>query len=61
MNACMHRCWGNMARLFYEIEDYLEDASQADRLPRWMRRIMRSVSRTIGGTGDLLAWRRAGF
>jgi hypothetical protein len=45
-----------MTRLLYDIEDYLEDASQTDRIPRWMRRIMRSIGRTVGETGDLIAW-----
>lgn len=49
-----------MTRLLYDIEDYLEDASHAARIPGWMRRIMRSASRTVGETGDLFAWRRAG-
>jgi|KBSSwiStaDraftv2_1062776.scaffolds.fasta_scaffold2444618_1 hypothetical protein len=46
-----------MTRLLYDIEDYLEDASQTDRVPRWMRRIMRSIGRTVGETGNLIAWR----
>ena len=46
-----------MTRLLYDIEDYLEDASQTDRIPRWMRRIMHSIGRTVGETGDLIAWR----
>jgi hypothetical protein len=44
-----------MTRLLYDIEDYLEDASQTDRVPRWMRRSMRSIGRTVGETGDLIA------
>ena len=51
----------DMTRLLYDIEDYLEDAAHTDRVPRWMRRIMRSIGRTVGETGDLIAWRRAGF
>ena len=43
-----------MTRLLYDIEDYLEDASQAERLPRWMRRIVLSIGRTVGETGDLI-------
>ena len=50
-----------MTRLLYGIEDYLEDASQAERLPRWMRRIVLSISRTVGETGDLMFRRGAGF
>jgi hypothetical protein len=47
-----------MTRLLYDLEDYLEDASHAERLPGWMRRIVGAVGRTIGETGDLLVWRR---
>ena len=47
-----------MTRLLYDLEDYLEDASHAQRLPGWLRRIARSIGRTIGETGDLLLWRR---
>ena len=43
-----------MTRLLYGIEDYLEDASQAARLPRWMRRIVLSIGRTVGETGDII-------
>jgi hypothetical protein len=50
-----------MTRLLYGIEDYLEDASQVERLPRWMRRIVLSIGRTVGETGDLIFRRRAGF
>ena len=50
-----------MTRLLHGIEDYLEDASQAERLPRWMRRLVRSVGRTVGETGDMLLRSRAGF
>jgi hypothetical protein len=48
-----------MTRLLYDLEDYLEDASHAARLPGWMRRIARSVGRTVGETGDLLLRRRS--
>jgi hypothetical protein len=47
-----------MTRLLYDLEDYLEDASRAQRLPGWMRRIASAIGRTIGETGDLLLWRR---
>ena len=47
-----------MTRLLYDLEDYLEDASHAERLPGWIRRIAGSIGRTIGETGDLLVWRR---
>ena len=50
-----------MTRLLYDIEDYLEDAAHTERVPGWMRRIMRSIGRTVGETGDLIAWRRARF
>ncbi len=50
-----------MTRLLYGIEDYLEDASQAEQLPRWMRRIVLSIGRTVGETGDIIFRRRAGF
>ena len=43
-----------MTRLLYDIEDYLEDAAQAARLPRWMRRIVRSIGRTAGETADII-------
>jgi hypothetical protein len=46
-----------MTRLLYGIEDYLEDLSHDARIPAWMRRLVRSLSRTIGETGDLLAFR----
>lgn len=46
-----------MARLLHDLEDYLEDASHAARIPLWMRRLLRSLGRTVGGTGDLLAAR----
>ena len=49
-----------MTRLLYDLEDYLEDASQAERLPGWMRRIASAVGRTVGETGDLLLRRRDG-
>ena len=48
-----------MTRLLYDIEDYLEDASHTDRVPGWMRRVMRSIGRTVGnGRPDRLAPRR---
>ena len=50
-----------MTRLLYGIEDYLEDASQTERLPRWMRRIALSIGRTVGETGDIIFRRGAGF
>jgi hypothetical protein len=46
-----------MTRLLYGIEDYLEDLSRDARIPGWMRHLVRSLSRTIGETGDLLAFR----
>ncbi len=50
-----------MTRLLYDIEDYLEDAAHTGRVPGWIRRIMRSIGRTVGETGDLIARGRAGF
>jgi hypothetical protein len=50
-----------MTRILYDIEDYLEDAAKTPRLPRWMRRIMRSVGRTVGEAGDMVALRYARF
>jgi hypothetical protein len=47
-----------MTRLLYDLEDYLEDAAHAERLPAWMRRIVRSIGRTVGETGDLIVWHR---
>ncbi len=46
-----------MTRLLYRIEDYLEDVSHDTCIPAWVRRLVRSLSRTIGETGDLLAFR----
>jgi len=48
-----------MTRLLYEIEDYLDDAADAGALPRWMRRLVRSLGRTVGEAGDLIARQRA--
>jgi hypothetical protein len=45
-----------MTRLLYDIDDYLEDAPQTGR-----GRILRSIGRTVGETGDLIARGRAGF
>ena len=50
-----------MTRLLYDIEDYLEDAAHTDRVPGWMRRIMRSIGRTMGETGNMIARCHAGF
>ncbi|MBC7832985.1 MAG: hypothetical protein H7Y62_13315 [Hyphomicrobium sp.] len=50
-----------MTRLLYGIEDYLDDASQDDRLPRWMRRIVLSIGRTVGETGGIIFRRGAGL
>jgi hypothetical protein len=50
-----------MTKLFYGLEDVLEDAAHAPRLPRWMRRIVRSIGRTFGETGGLLASHRDEF
>ena len=50
-----------MTRLLYGIEDYLEDASQAERLPHWIRRIVLSIGRTVGEAGDIVFRRHAGF
>jgi hypothetical protein len=44
-----------MTRLLHDIEDYLEDAAEAERMPRWARRFLTAVGRTIGETGDILA------
>ena len=44
-----------MTRLLYDIEDYLDDAAETGGLPRWMRRLVRSLGRTAGETGDLIA------
>jgi len=46
-----------MTRLLYDIEDYLEDAAQARGLPRWLRRIVASIGRTVGEAGDIIARR----
>ncbi|HET6321334.1 MAG TPA: hypothetical protein VFF87_04705 [Hyphomicrobium sp.] len=43
-----------MTRLLYDIEDYLDDAAEAGGLPRWMRRLVRSLGRTVGEAGDLI-------
>ena len=62
-----HRCLdqaeteGEMTRLLHDIEDYLEDASQAERMPSWAQRLMRALGRTIGETGDLIAGRFSRF
>ena len=37
-----------MTKLLYDIEDYLEDAAKTPHMPGWMRRIVRSVGRTVG-------------
>lgn len=50
-----------MTKILYDIEDYLEDASKTLRMPRWMRRIVRSVGRTVGEAGDIVALRHARF
>lgn len=47
-----------MARFLYAIEDRLEDAVAAQRLPRWMRQITRAASRTIGEMGDMISRHR---
>ncbi|MEI9900486.1 MAG: hypothetical protein WDN31_10590 [Hyphomicrobium sp.] len=44
-----------MTRLLYEIEDYLEDAAEAERLPHWLRHLLDAVGRTIGETADIVA------
>jgi hypothetical protein len=47
---------GAMHRVFYTIEDYLEDRSLSGRAPWWLRRIMRSMARTVAEAGDLVAF-----
>ncbi|HWK37308.1 MAG TPA: hypothetical protein VNR88_00180 [Hyphomicrobium sp.] len=47
-----------MTRLLHDIEDYLDEAAEAGSLPRWMRRLVRSLGRTVGETGDLIARHR---
>jgi hypothetical protein len=47
---------GAMQRVFYTIEDYLEDRSVSGPGPWWLRRIMRSLARTVGEAGDLVAF-----
>jgi hypothetical protein len=61
MSADMKGWKVDMTRLLYDIEDYLEDVAHTYRVPGWMRRIMRSIGRTVGETGALIACRRAGF
>lgn len=43
-----------MARFLYAIEDWLDDAIAGQQLPRWLLRIARAASRTIGQAGDLI-------
>jgi hypothetical protein len=50
-----------MTKLLYDIEDYLEDAAKTPHMPGWMRRIVRSVGRTVGEAGDMVALRYARF
>lgn len=50
-----------MSKLLYDIEDYLEDAAQAGRFPGWLRRILRSLSQTVGEAGALIASHRAEY
>ncbi len=50
-------CQSHILESIDAIEDYLEDLSRDARIPEWMRRLVRSLSRTIGETGDLLAFR----
>jgi hypothetical protein len=45
-----------MHRFFYTIEDYFEDRSLSGRAPWWLRRILRSLARTVGEAGDLVAF-----
>jgi hypothetical protein len=63
VGACTRACRDDfsgeevgMTRLLYDIDDYLEDAPQTGR-----GRILRSIGRTVGETGDLIARGRAGF
>jgi hypothetical protein len=46
-----------MQRVLYSIEDYLEDWAHELRAPWWLRRLVRSLARTVGGFGDLIALR----
>jgi len=45
-----------MHKLLYSIEDYLEDLSLNCSVPWWLRRPVRTLSRTFGEVGDLLAF-----
>lgn len=44
-----------MRKLFYSIEDSLEDHALDRRLPWWVRHLMQSLARTFGEAGDLVA------
>jgi hypothetical protein len=44
-----------MTRLLYDIEDYLGDAAEAPSLPKWLRRVVSAMSRTVGEAGDIAA------
>ena len=46
-----------MQRVLYSIEDYLEDRALDLQAPWWLRRLIRSLARTVGEVGDLTAFR----
>ena len=46
-----------MQRMLYSIEDYLEDRAFESEVPWWIARLLRSLARTIGEAGDLVAFR----
>ncbi len=50
-----------MTKLLYDIEDYLEDVARAEKVPTWMRWIVRTLGRTVGEAGDIVAARSARF
>jgi len=45
-----------MHKVLYDIEDYFEDRSLSGG-PWWRRHLMRSLARTFGEAGDLIAFR----
>lgn len=50
-----------MTRFLSEFEDYLEDAAQSERLPRWLRRLLVAIDRTAGEAGALMDRHYAGL
>ena len=45
-----------MHRMLYSLEDYFEDRA-LDGVPWWAARLLRSLSRTLGEAGDIIAFR----